>query len=239
MRPTGRHRAATAPSSPASMRPKTAILRAHAGAHMQRCTSRSRSHGEDVLIGHLKLPAARPSAPTPPAHCTCAWWIGRVEGGGNWVVLPDGRISAAAASGRRCCAMPAAPGADRCASLRAEAYELKVARAPVEDADRPAEHAAQVREVRDSCLPAGEPQEQLDQRVEGDEQPRRQRDRDGNNEQALAREVPAEGEQYAEYPARGAQRPARPHPGRLYGQLREPAASTQMKKNTRKRRPPQ
>src|SRR5579863_8288577 len=77
------------------------------------------------------------------------------------------------------------------------------AQPPVEHHERAAEHAAEVREMRDARLSAGDAEEELEYRVAADEQPRGHGD--GKiKQQPGAGEEQREGEQNPEYPARGA-----------------------------------
>src|SRR6185437_13888674 len=79
------------------------------------------------------------------------------------------------------------------------------AQAPIEHHERAAEHSAEVREVRDAGLSAGDAEEELDDRITRDEEPCRY----GNGEVKQdpgAWEEQREGEQDAEYPSGGSQR---------------------------------
>src|SRR6185312_16788927 len=78
------------------------------------------------------------------------------------------------------------------------------AQAPIEHHERAAEHAAEVREVRDARLSAGDPEKELDHGITADEEPGRY----GNGEikqDPGAREEQRKCEQDAEDPSGGAQ----------------------------------
>src|SRR5215831_21015333 len=94
------------------------------------------------------------------------------------------------------------------------------ARPPVENDQRPAQHPAEVGEVRHALLRAREPGEQLDRGIDRDEEPRRHRDRYRQHDETLAWEIIGEGEQYAEHSARGPEYRLASASGSLDEQLR-------------------
>src|SRR5205809_5724778 len=69
-------------------------------------------------------------------------------------------------------------------------------RAPEQDAQRTAEHAAQMGEVRHALLSAGHAEEQLEQAVHRHEQPRGHRNGRKQQDDALPGEIPGKGEQH-------------------------------------------
>ena len=102
---------------------------------------------------HLEVERGAPFCANPRCDLHVRLLDERVDGGGNWVTLPDGRIFGRGRFG-------AALLCDACGTLRgpvrlarAGVQELKRwRRAPVEDAQGAAQHAAEVREVRDALL---------------------------------------------------------------------------------------
>ena len=76
--------------------------------------------------------------------------------------------------------------------------------APVREHEPAADEAAEVREVGDALLRAGDAEEQLERRVDQHEHPRLDRERHQQEEHAVVREVDRVGEQEAEHAARRA-----------------------------------
>ncbi len=74
--------------------------------------------------------------------------------------------------------------------------------APVADQQPAEQHAAQVREMRDAGLPAGEAKQQFDRAVDDHQRARLHRDRRDQQHHALVREQHAVGEQQSEHAAR-------------------------------------
>ena len=61
-------------------------------AHAADCASVQADHGDDLLITHTELERGAPFCDNPACALHVRMRDAMVEGGGNWLTLPDGRI---------------------------------------------------------------------------------------------------------------------------------------------------
>ena len=116
----------------------------------------SRCGADDMLAVDAELERGAPFCSNPACALHVRLLDAEVEGGGNWVTLPDGRIFGRSRFGNTllCDACGTRRGPLRMHSNNS-GVEAPPA-APIQNTQRPAEHAAEMGEMRHTLLAAGD-----------------------------------------------------------------------------------